>query len=559
MAVQLKPKLGVPTSKPPFTVGQLRKAIPPHCFQRSFFRSFSYLVYDLCMIYIFYYAATTYIPSLPSPLNYVAWPVYWFLQGCILTGIWVIAHECGHGAFSEHQRINDIIGLILHSAILIPYFSWKYTHHLHHANTSSMEHDENFVPKPKSKLPKYSKYFNNPVGRAIRLTISLTVGMYLYLAFNLAGRKHDRLASHYDPNSPLFTDRERLQIYLSDAGLFAATCLLFKVAAAKGLTWLICVYGVPVLFANGMIVLITFLHHCHPDLPHYDSSEWDWLKGALSTVDRDYGILNKVFHNITDTHVAHHLFNSIPHYHAMDATKAIKTVLGDYYQFDDTPIIKAMWRSTTECLYVEQDQTRKGVYCLLPCWLTGLVTASAAGFGPVPPQPPPLPVSPDVAMEPGDPAISAPLSFKDKLVAGQPSQTRGADDDFVEQPDDITAYHTPEGPVVKISDRYRNMLHKRWANTLIVKLWGRNIGFRTLCNRLPNLWKLKEGVRLVDLDNNFYFVRFTNHQDYLNALANGPWIVFEHYLTVEPWKPKFDPATHKFTSVVAWVQSGPFM
>ncbi|KAJ4822573.1 Omega-6 fatty acid desaturase, endoplasmic reticulum [Turnera subulata] len=99
-----------------------------------------------------------------------------------------------------------------------------------------------------------------------------------------------------------------------------------------------------------------------PDLPHYDSSEWDWLKGALSTVDRDYGILNKVFHNITDTHVAHHLFNSIPHYHAMDATKAIKTVLGDYYQFDDTPIFQAMWRSTTECLYVEQDQTRKGVY-----------------------------------------------------------------------------------------------------------------------------------------------------------------------------------------------------
>ncbi|KAJ4843975.1 Delta(12)-fatty-acid desaturase [Turnera subulata] len=362
MAAKLQPK-AVPHSKSPFTVSQLRNAIPPHCFQRSFLRSFSYLAYDLFLIYIFYHIATACIPSLPSPLMaYIAWPLYWFLQGCILTGIWGIAHECGHGAFSEHQEINDVIGLILHSALLIPYFSFKYTHHLHHANTSSLERDENFVPKPKSQLPKYSKYLNNPPGRAFRIAISLTVGMYLYLAFNLAGKKHARLASHYDPYSPLFTDKERLQIYISDAGLFATIYVLYRVAAAKGLAWLMCAYGVPVLFANGSIVLITFLQHCHPDLPRYDSSEWEWLKGALSTVDRDYGIFNKVFHNITDTHVAHHLFSSIPHYHALEATKAIKPVLGEYYKFDDTPILKSLWRSTTECLYVEPDEDTKGVY-----------------------------------------------------------------------------------------------------------------------------------------------------------------------------------------------------
>ena len=39
-------------------------------------------------------------------------------------------------------------------------------------------------------------------------------------------------------------------------------------------------------------------------------------------------MLNKVFHHITDTHVAHHLFSTMPHYHAMEATKAIKPVLG---------------------------------------------------------------------------------------------------------------------------------------------------------------------------------------------------------------------------------------
>ncbi|KAJ4822657.1 hypothetical protein Tsubulata_035931 [Turnera subulata] len=98
------------------------------------------------------------------------------------------------------------------------------------------------------------------------------------------------------------------------------------------------------------------------------------------------------------------------------------------------------------------------------------------------------------------------------------------------------------------------MLHKRWENTLIVKMWGRNIGYRTLCSRLPNLWKLKESVRVVDLENNFYFVCFLNCSDYLRALTDGLWPVLGHYLTMEPWKPQFNPNTDKVTTIVAWIQ-----
>ncbi|KAJ4833000.1 hypothetical protein Tsubulata_005310 [Turnera subulata] len=65
------------------------------------------------------------------------------------------------------------------------------------------------------------------------------------------------------------------------------------------------------------------------------------------------------------------------------------------------------------------------------------------------------------------------------------------------------------------------MLHKRWKNTLIVKMWGRNIGYKTLCICLPNLRYLKESVRVVDPENNFYFVRFLNRYDYLRALTDG--------------------------------------
>ena len=139
---------------------------------------------------------------------------------------------------------------------------------------------------------------------------------------------------------------------------------LYHLATLQGLSWVLCIYGVPLLIVNGFLVLITWLQHTHPALPHYDSSEWDWLRGALSTMDRDYGILNRVFHNITDTHVAHHLFSTMPHYHAMEATNAIRPILGEYYQSDGTPLLKAIWREANECIYVEADESeqRKGVF-----------------------------------------------------------------------------------------------------------------------------------------------------------------------------------------------------
>nr|AGN95843.1 fatty acid delta12-desturase FAD2-3 [Hiptage benghalensis] len=346
----------VPHAKPPFTLGELKKAIPSHCFQRSLFRSFSYVIHDLFLSSVFYYIASNYFHLLPSPLCYIAWPVYWVFQGCVLTGVWVIAHECGHHAFSDYQLVDDIVGLILHSALLVPYFSWKISHRRHHSNTGSLDRDEVFVPKPKSKIAWYFKYLNNPLGRMLTLVTTLVGGWPLYLTLNASGRHYDRFACHYDPYSPIYSERERALICISDIGIFITSFVLYQVFMLKGLSWVICIYGVPLLIVNAFLVMITYLQHTHPALPHYDSSEWDWLRGALSTADRDYGVLNKVFHNITDTHVAHHLFSTMPHYHAMEATKVIKPILGEYYRFDGTPIYKALWREAKECMFVEPDE-----------------------------------------------------------------------------------------------------------------------------------------------------------------------------------------------------------
>ncbi|XP_071697285.1 delta(12)-fatty-acid desaturase FAD2-like [Rutidosis leptorrhynchoides] len=354
-----------PTSKPPFTLADIKKAIPPHCFERSTIKSFSYLIADLTAASIFYYVATTYIPQLPQPLYYIAWPVYWFVQGCVFMGLWLIAHECGHHAFSDNMLLEDTIGLILHSFLLTPYFSWKISHRRHHANTGSLEHDEVYVPKTRSQLGEWWFYFDNPIGRILSLVVKLTLGWYIYLSINAAGRPYDKFASHYDPRSPIFSDNERILILISDIGLLIFSYLMYNMGLIQGFGWVFCVYGGAMMVMNAFLVTITYLHHTHSSLPHYDDSEWNWMKGAFSTIDRDYGVLNKVFHNITDTHVLHHLFSYIPHYHAMEATKAIRPIIGEYYQSDSTPFFVALWRESMNCLFIEADESNeknKGIY-----------------------------------------------------------------------------------------------------------------------------------------------------------------------------------------------------
>nr|AGX28136.1 delta13 fatty acid desaturase FADX-2 [Exocarpos cupressiformis] len=342
-----------PHSKPPFSLSDIKKAIPPRCFRRSLLRSFSYVFADLAAILSLSYAAANYFHLLPAPLQYLAWPALWLAQGFFMVGYWVLAHECGHHAFSDYQVVDDVVGFLIHSSLLVPYFSWKISHRTHHANANVLERDESFVPALKSGIPWYYRYFNNPPGRVLFLLSSALFGWPMHLLFHVTGRSYGRWMCHFNPYAPMYTERERALIYLSDAGVLAAGYGLYRLSLAKGLEWLLLYYVAPMLVVHGTIVLIIYLHHTHPSLPRYDSSEWDWLRGGLATVDRDYGILNVVFHHIADTHVLHHLLPSIPHYHAEEATKAIKPVLGEYYQFDGTPILKGLWREVKECVYVE--------------------------------------------------------------------------------------------------------------------------------------------------------------------------------------------------------------
>jgi len=335
---------------PPFTIQELRNAIPAHCFQRSLFKSSLYLVVDLLLVAVFFYLAT-YIDYAPFWLRCILWPLYWFVQGAVGTGLWVIGHECGHQSFCDSKDINNGVGFVVHSLLLVPYHAWRITHSQHHKANCHMERDQVFVPTVKEKA---NDLFNDtPILNFLQLLMMWIVGWPGYLIFNVASQEHSRRANHFEPSSPLFKEKQRDFIVWSDIGLLAAIGLYALLSYTFGFTLWVKYFFIPYLWVNMWLVTITYLQHTDARVPHYRGEEWTFIRGALATVDRDWGIFNHVFHHIGDSHVAHHLFSTMPHYHAIEATKHLKTFLGKYYLYESENIFVSLWKNWNYCHYVE--------------------------------------------------------------------------------------------------------------------------------------------------------------------------------------------------------------
>ncbi|XP_039029459.1 uncharacterized protein LOC120163645 [Hibiscus syriacus] len=89
---------------------------------------------------------------------------------------------------------------------------------------------------------------------------------------------------------------------------------------------------------------------------------------------------------------------------------------------------------------------------------------------------------------------------------------------------------------------------------IIVQLLGRKNGYKTLMDRINQLWKPKGQFQVVDLDNDYYIVMFTNEDDYIRVLMDGPWMVYGNYLIVQPWSRTFSTAEMFPLQVIVWVR-----
>ncbi|KAL4915100.1 fatty acid desaturase-domain-containing protein [Aspergillus aurantiobrunneus] len=378
---------------PDYTIKDIRDAIPAHCFERSAVTSLSYVFRDVAVLASVFYVFHNYVTpeTVPSyPARVLLWGLYTVVQGLFGTGVWVLAHECGHQAFSPSKTLNDTVGWICHSALLVPYFSWKISHGKHHKATGNLARDMVFVPKTRevyaSRIQKTIYDLNElmeetPIATATHMILQQLFGWPMYLLTNVTGHdNHERQpegrgkgkkngyfsgVNHFNPSSPLYEAKDAKLIVLSDIGLAITGTVLYLIGSKYGWMNLLVWYGIPYLWVNHWLVAITYLQHTDPSLPHYQPESWNFARGAAATIDREFGFVGRqILHGIIETHVLHHYVSTIPFYHADEASEAIKKVMGSHYRTDahtgPLGFFKALWKSARACQWVEPSEGTKG-------------------------------------------------------------------------------------------------------------------------------------------------------------------------------------------------------
>nr|XP_029144560.1 uncharacterized protein LOC114924350 [Arachis hypogaea] len=68
------------------------------------------------------------------------------------------------------------------------------------------------------------------------------------------------------------------------------------------------------------------------------------------------------------------------------------------------------------------------------------------------------------------------------------------------------------------------------------------------------MWSKKGTIDVIDLSNDFYLVKFYASEDFDYAMLEGPWKIFNHYLTVRLWEPNFNPMKATIDRITAWVR-----
>ncbi|KAJ4850446.1 hypothetical protein Tsubulata_027037 [Turnera subulata] len=137
-----------------------------------------------------------------------------------------------------------------------------------------------------------------------------------------------------------------------------------------------------------------------------------------------------------------------------------------------------------------------------------------------------------------------PTSYLAKLTADdstnqEPVPWHEEEEETHVEPGDIIVGCVDNIPSLDLSPSFQKRLEQRWEKAVIVKLLGRNISYRVLLAKIKSLWQPKGLFKVIDLENNFFVVKFEKQSDYLHSSVGGPWSVFNSALCIFPWSLDF--------------------
>jgi len=234
------------------------------------------------------------------------------VAGLLLLRVFIIQHDCGHGAFLAKRKGNDWIGRALGVLTFTPYDCWKRSHALHHANTGNLD----------------ARGFGDVDTLTVQEFRSLGgVQRLIYRAY-----RHPTVLFGVGP-AYLFLLRHRLPIGLMKEGArYWISAIVTNMATAALLGGLIYVFGIvttalvvfPILLiAASTGVWLFYIQHQF-EQAHWDrGADWTFYHAALhgsSHLDLPQPL--RWFTANIGVHHVHHLASRIPFYRLPEALTA---------------------------------------------------------------------------------------------------------------------------------------------------------------------------------------------------------------------------------------------
>ena len=273
------------------------------------------------------------------------------LAGLLLLRLFIIQHDCGHGAFLSSKRGNDWIGRALGVLTFTPYDCWRLSHARHHARTGNLD--------------------KRGFGDVDTLTVREFRDGSALQRFGYRLYRHPLVLFGFGPIY-LFIIRHRLPVGLMREGsLYWASAMATNAVLAAIIAGLMFAFGIgttllvvvsTLLIAASTGVWLFYVQHQYEDA-HWDRQEnWSFQEAALH--GSSYLTLPQPLRWFTGNigiHHVHHLASSIPFYR-------LPEVLKKYPELEDLnrlsmretlrPMVLALWDENSRKLVSFREASR---------------------------------------------------------------------------------------------------------------------------------------------------------------------------------------------------------
>lgn len=281
-----------------------------------------------------------------------------FFHGLSYLSLWLIGHDCGHQSFSNNHKVNQLVGSIATSFMLMNYENFRRSHNMHHNFIGNIEKDEAFGPKAKRK--------DFWLQRLIRSVVLIPFFAYLMAILFPSLTKTPNYVNYFWPDKTPNSIKAFVFI-------LAYLLLLALIASFMPFSYFFFVGILPILVAWVFFLITTFLNHTGADTVWYPNEIWTYDKGVVNSINLSYGpVIDYFLIGLGRDHFAHHINPSIPHYKLKEATDYIgsshpnnRIVKGNffkflyyYYKYSIKRIIKGYFENSKQPFRYNQAQNK---------------------------------------------------------------------------------------------------------------------------------------------------------------------------------------------------------